>query len=187
MIQVIAITIRSTDTGKTSQIGTAKRQGTNPQRQRVEHRAGGATNLFKQRSQAAGIHCHIKLFALTESQRATQKQEVGYGNVGQSHIQANHFIAIQVQQHGCAASFDQQTFGNDLAICILVLDALVVWHGANQGLSRARYFQRGAATLVHVHRDVAADDFEHVAQTIHAQFVSVCRERKDTLSLHPLG
>ena len=186
-VQVVAIAVGPAHTGKTGQVGATQREGVDPQGEGVKRHSRGVADLRQGRSQTTGIHRHGEFFTLTEGQRATQEQEVGHRNLGQTNVKAKHFIAIQLQQHRCAAGFDQQALRQKHTIVIAVLDALVVRHGTHQRLGSTWQLECGAAAGVDVHRDVPAQDFEHIAQAIHTHFISMGGEREHALGLHELG
>ena len=66
--QVFAIAVRAAHAGKAGEVGAAQRQGRHLQRERVQHRAGGAADLLEQRRQAAGVDRDVDDVALAEGQ-----------------------------------------------------------------------------------------------------------------------
>ena len=101
-------------------------------------------------------------------------QEIGHGDFGQAHVQAQEFSATQTQVDRCTAGGDFQSVGG-----ARILDAGIDRHGPHHPA-------QGLAAGVDIHGDVLAQDFENVAHAIDAHFIGVGTEREHALRIHEL-
>ena len=159
--QVRAIAVRPADAGKTGQVGAA--QGERPDLHVVhvaaQGGAGGLPDALQQRRQAAGVDADVVHLALAEGQRALQVQEVGHDDLRESDVQAHQFAALEIEPHWRAAGGDDQS-------------AVGARPDAGINRHRAQKAVHGLAAGVDLHCDVASQDAQQVAQTVHAKLVS---------------
>ena len=107
--QVLAIAVRAVDAGKAAEVGTAQRHRVDIDDQRVEVDACQLGDVVHHRPKAAHVDRDGEDFALAESQRTPQEQEVGHRDVGQADVQPHQLGALEVQVDRRAACLDPIT------------------------------------------------------------------------------
>ena len=124
--EVRAIAVRPTHAGKAGQVGAAQGQRLHAQGHGVQAGVQHLAELVGNGCQAAQVNCDVELLALAEGQGAAQVQEIGHGDFGRTHIQAQEFRATQAQVDRCATGGNLQAVGR-----ARILDAGVDRHGTH--------------------------------------------------------
>ena len=172
--EVRAIAVRPTHAGKAGQVGAAQGQRLHAQGHGVQAGVQHLAELVGNGCQAAQVDRDVELLALAEGQGATQVQEIGHGDFGQAHVQAQEFGATQAQVDRCTAGGDFQSVGG-----ARILDAGVDRHGTHDPT-------QSLAAGVDINGDVLTQYLEHVTHAVDAHFIGVRTEREHALRIHEL-